>query len=69
MTIKQFLNELKKNSKSNIITQLDKKLLRPTDIDLQISDCKKFKIQTKWREKYKFKDTIKYFLNECRKYH
>ena len=69
ITVKQFLEELKKNSKKKIITKLDKKLLRPTDINLQISDCKKFRNQTKWREKYNFKEAIKYFLNECRKYH
>ena len=47
--ISQILKRLIKLSKKNTIkTKLDKKLLRKTDVTLQIPSIKKFKRHTKW---------------------
>ena len=42
-TVGKFLELLKKNAKTKIISKVDKKLLRPTDVTLQIPDMSKFK--------------------------
>ena len=62
-----FLHELIKNSNVKIRTQLDKKLLRPTDVTLQIPDCKKFQKDTGWKLKISFKNSVKKLLMDCRK--
>ena len=53
---------------NDIIPKLDKKLLRPQDIDLQIADCKKFKKDTRWKPKISFNDSVKKLLNHCRQH-
>tara|TARA_B100001540_G_scaffold314902_1_gene340833 strand:+ start:161 stop:1123 length:963 start_codon:yes stop_codon:yes gene_type:complete len=65
--VKDFLHELIKNSNVKIRTQLDKKLLRPTDVTLQIPDCKKFQKDTGWKLKISFKNSVKKLLMDCRK--
>ena len=65
--VKDFLHELIKNSNVKIRTQLDKKLLRPTDVTLQIPDCKKFQKDTGWKLKIPFKKSVKKLLTDCRK--
>ena len=65
--VKDFLHELIKNSNVKIRTQLDKKLLRPTDVSLQIPDCKKFQKDTGWKLKISFKNSVKKLLVDCRK--
>jgi len=65
--VKDFLHELIKNSNVKIRTQLDKKLLRPTDVTLQIPDCKKFQKDTGWKLKISFKNSVKKLLVDCRK--
>lgn len=62
----EFLKLLKKNSKVTINSKLDKKLLRPTDVTLQIPSMKKFKRHTKWRPKVSFEQSVKKLLNYCR---
>ena len=65
--VKDFLHELIKNSNVKIRTQLDKKLLRPTDVTLQIPDCKKFQKDTSWKLKINLKNSGKKLLMDCRK--
>ena len=65
--VKDFLKELIKNSNSKIIKKLDKKLLRPTDVTLQIPNCKKFQKDTGWKLKIPFKKSVKKLLTDCRK--
>jgi nucleoside-diphosphate-sugar epimerase len=67
ISVKNFMKELLNLSKIKIIPKLDKKLLRPQDIDLQIADCQKFKKHTGWKPNVPFKDSVKKLLNECRK--
>ena len=68
ISVETFLKQLLKLSKKKIIPKLDKKLLRPQDIDLQIADCKKFKKHTGWKPKISFKDSVKKLLNHCRQH-
>lgn len=66
ISVKNFLKELIKLSNSNIKTKLDKKLLRPQDIKLQIVNSSKFKKHTGWSAKINFKTSLMKLLNECR---
>ena len=66
VSVKQFLNELLKNSKKKINLRLDKNLLRPQDVDVQIPSSKKFTKATGWKPKILFKDSVRKLLNECR---
>lgn len=68
ISVERFLKKLLKLSKKKIIPKLDKKLLRPQDIALQIADCKKFKKDTGWRARVTFDDSVKKLLDHCRQY-
>jgi len=65
--ISKFLEILKKKSKVKITTMIDKNLLRKTDVTLQIPDVTKFKLQTGWKPKVKFEESVNSLLNEFRK--
>ena len=62
-----FLKKLLSFSKKKIECKLDKNLVRPKDIDLQISDSKKFYQDTGWEPKKNLNLSILNLLNECRK--
>lgn len=66
ISIKDYLSELKKNTKVHFKTKLDKLLLRPQDVILQIASCKKFKKHTGWKPKVSFEYSVKKLLNEVR---
>ena len=66
VSVKDYLTELKKNAKVTFKTKLNKSLLRPQDINLQIGSCKKFKKHTNWRPKVSFQKSVKKLLNEVR---
>tara|TARA_B100002051_G_scaffold273106_2_gene311211 strand:+ start:785 stop:1768 length:984 start_codon:yes stop_codon:yes gene_type:complete len=66
-SVGEILNKLIKLSNHKIITKLNKKLLRPKDIDYQIPDFKKFRNHTKWRPKYKIDESLIYMMDEIRK--
>lgn len=63
ITVKNLLNKLISLSKVKISTKLDKKLLRPSDVTLQIPNNNKFLKQTKWKPKISVDDSIKKLLN------
>ena len=67
ISVKNFLKELIKLAKLKINTELDKKLLRPQDIKLQIVNSSKFKKHTGWRPLIGFKSSLQNLLNDCRK--
>ena len=54
-------------SNKKIICRLDPNLVRPKDIDLQISNFKKFQKDTGWKPKTNLNKSILNLLNECRK--
>ena len=66
ISVEIFLKQLLKLSKKKIIPRLDKKLLRPQDVDLQIADCKKFKKDTGWKPKISFNESVRKLLDHCR---
>jgi len=67
ISVNDYLIELLKLSKTKIKTVLDKSLLRPQDVDVQIANSTKFKKQTGWKAKVSFKKSVKKLLEECRK--
>jgi nucleoside-diphosphate-sugar epimerase len=66
ISVKQFLKELIKLAKCKIKYSVDKNLLRPQDVTLQIPNVKKFNKDTGWEPKVLFQDSVKRLLNECR---
>ncbi len=67
ISVNHFLKKLISFSNKNIKCRLDKNLVRPNDIDLQISDFKKFNRDTGWKPKTNLNLAILNLLNECRK--
>ena len=67
ISVNHFLKKLISFSNKNIKCRLDKNLVRPKDIDLQISDFKKFQRDTGWKPKTNLNLAILNLLNECRK--
>ena len=67
ISVGNYLKELKKLSNVKIKTKIDKKLLRPVDVTLQIADARKFIKETGWSPIMSFKESIKKLLNEFRK--
>ena len=67
ISIQKFLDKLISFSKKKIICKLDANLVRPKDIDLQISNFKKFQNDTGWVPKTNLNKSILNLLNECRK--
>jgi nucleoside-diphosphate-sugar epimerase len=66
ISVKKFLEKLIKLSNKKIKTKVDKKLLRPQDISLQIPNSKKFKKDTGWKPKISLQESVKKLLDECR---
>ena len=66
ISVKDFLIKLKKLANKKIFSKLDKSLLRPQDLTLQIASSKKFKLHTGWKTKVNFNDSVEKLLNECR---
>ena len=67
ISVKNFLKELCFTSKIKIVCKIDKNLLRPTDVTLQITNSKKFRRHTKWKPKIKFNESVNKLLIECKK--
>lgn len=66
ISVGDFLELLKKQSKTRIRTRQDPSLLRPSDVTLQIPDVTKFVGATGWRAKYSFEDSVEYLLAHWR---
>ena len=58
---------IQKSYLDNIKCSIDKKLLRKTDVTLQIPSIAKFTKHTKWRPKQNIDDNLTSLLMECRK--
>tara|TARA_A100001015_G_scaffold321593_1_gene453253 strand:- start:167 stop:1153 length:987 start_codon:yes stop_codon:yes gene_type:complete len=67
ISVKNFLKELCLVSKEKILCKVDKNLLRPTDVTLQITNSKKFRKHTGWKPKIKFNESVIKLLKECKK--
>lgn len=62
----EVLNQLIDLSEKVIPTRLDKALLRPADVTLQIPSMEKFTHKTGWRPKYSFAESLKNLLDYWR---
>ena len=68
ISVGNYLKELKKLSNVKIKSKIDKKLLRPVDVTLQIANTKKFIRDTHWSPKISFEESVKKLLEECRNF-
>ena len=66
MNVGDFLRELIRLAKAAIPTRLDKNLLRPTDVTLQIPNTDKFYEATGFIQKYNLKESMEFLLNYFR---
>jgi GDPmannose 4,6-dehydratase/GDP-4-dehydro-6-deoxy-D-mannose reductase len=62
----EFLDLLKRFAKTDIPSRVDKSLLRPADVTLQIPDVNKFQKETGWKPKYSFEESVQNLLEHCR---
>jgi len=62
----EFLDVLKSLAKCPIPSRIDPKLLRPTDVTLQIPDTTKFRRETGWKPRYTFEQSVNHLLDYCR---
>jgi len=67
ISVGQFLEKLKEQSKTFIRSEVDKNLLRPVDVTLQIPDVSKFYKATGWTPKYSIEESVKFLLEYYRK--
>ena len=67
LSVGKVLDLLKKMSKKKIISKVDKKLLRPNDVTLQIPSTRKFFNHTKWKPKIDINQSLKNTLDYYRK--
>ena len=66
ISVKNFLYELIRRSEIKIKCSIDKKLLRPQDVTLQIPNVKKFSKDTGWKPVIPFQESVQKLLNHCR---
>jgi len=66
ITVGDFLEELKKQATVPIRSMVDKELLRPVDVTLQVPDTTKFINATGWTPRYSLQDSIDFLLNYYR---
>ena len=66
INIGKVLKILKNKSKMKISSKLDKKLLRKTDIPLQIPSSKKFIKDTNWKQNFNLEKSLNKLLEACR---
>jgi GDP-4-dehydro-6-deoxy-D-mannose reductase len=66
ITVGELLKLLKTHATCEIPSRVDDKLLRPTDVTLQIPDTSKFTEATGWKPKHSFDDSIQHLFKHCR---
>jgi len=66
LSVERYLETLLKLTNIKIKKKLDKNLIRPIDIPLQVPSSTKFRKHTGWKEKIKFNDSVLKLFNECR---
>jgi len=66
ITVGEILELLKNHAVCKINSRLDAKLLRPTDVTLQIPDTSKFKTATGWQPRRSFDESMEHLLDHCR---
>ena len=66
MSVGDFLDVLKSRSTVPIKSVLDKQLLRPVDVTLQIPDTSKFHSVTNWEPKHSIEESVDFLLDYYR---
>ncbi len=67
ITVREFLDLLKKMAKCEIPSRVNPELLRPVDVTLQIPDTSKFEQETGWKPRYSFEESVNHLLEHCRR--
>ena len=67
VTVGEFLETLRGQARCPVKTVQDPNLMRPTDVTLQIPDCRKFQAATGWEPQIGFEDSVRHLLDHCRK--
>ncbi len=67
VTVGQFLDVLKSRAKTPISSRLDRALLRPADVTLQIPATEKFEKATGWKPEYSFEESVDFLLSHWRR--
>lgn len=67
ITVREFLELLKKNARVEIKSRPNQALYRPVDVTRQIPDSAKFKAVTGWEPVISLEDSVKFLLKEFRK--
>jgi len=67
ISVGDFLEQLKVQSKVPIRSMVDKKLLRPVDVTLQVPDVSRFVKTTGWKPRYSLEDSVDFLLNHYRR--
>ena len=62
MSVGEFLELLKTESRVSIQTRQDPKLLRPADVTLQIPKVEKFLTATGWKPKYTIEESVRHLM-------
>ena len=66
ISVGDFLEQLKKQANVPIRSMVDKKLLRPVDVTLQVPDVSKFINATGWKPRYSLEESVDFLLNHYR---
>ncbi|MCH7561412.1 MAG: GDP-mannose 4,6-dehydratase, partial [Thaumarchaeota archaeon] len=66
VSVGDFLDLLKKAAFCEIPSRVDERLLRPSDVTLQITDNTKFFKETGWKPKYSLEESVNYLLSHWR---
>lgn len=66
LSVGEFLEQLKSQAKVPIRSMVDKKLLRPVDVTLQVPDVSRFINKTGWQPRYSLEDSIDFLLDYYR---
>jgi len=66
ISVGEFLEQLKKQAKVPITSQVDPKLLRPVDVTLQVPDVSRFYNASGWTPKYSLEESVDFLLDHYR---
>jgi GDP-4-dehydro-6-deoxy-D-mannose reductase len=66
-TVGKFLNVLRSKASVPIRSQVDRNLLRPVDVTMQIPEVSKFIKATGWKPKYSIEESVEFLLDHYRK--
>jgi len=67
VTVGNVLERLSAMARKSVNARVDERLLRPSDVTLQIPDVRKFTEATKWKPKHDIEDSMEHLLGYWRK--